>query len=64
VEREAASGSNGNGNNGFSNGHHGFNPATTALFTVTGNLCPQCGNNTLHMEEGCKKCVSCGHSEC
>ena len=59
-------GSNGhsNGSNGFGNGHHGFNPATTALYTVTGNLCPQCGNNTLHMEEGCKKCVSCGHSEC
>jgi ribonucleotide reductase alpha subunit len=43
---------------------HGFNPATHALFTITGNLCPQCGNNTLYMEEGCKKCVSCGHSEC
>ena len=68
VEREAPSGANGNGHsngaNGFGNGHHGFNPATTALYTVTGNLCPQCGNNTLHMEEGCKKCVSCGHSEC
>jgi ribonucleoside-diphosphate reductase alpha chain len=43
---------------------HGFHPATHALYTVTGNLCPQCGNNTLYMEEGCKKCVSCGHSEC
>jgi ribonucleoside-diphosphate reductase alpha chain len=49
-------------NNG--NGSHGVNFATTALYTVTGNLCPQCGNNTLYMEEGCKKCVSCGHSEC
>ena len=45
------------------NGHR-FNPSTNALFTVTGNLCPQCGNNTLYMEEGCKKCVSCGYSEC
>ena len=65
-ESEAPTGLNGhsNGSNGFGNGHHGFNPATTALYTVTGNLCPQCGNNTLHMEEGCKKCVSCGHSEC
>ncbi len=55
----------GNGHvNGNGNGQHGFNLGTTALFTVTGNLCPQCGNNTLYMEEGCKKCVSCGHSEC
>ncbi|HEU5438665.1 MAG TPA: hypothetical protein VFU88_05200, partial [Ktedonobacterales bacterium] len=49
--------------NGYTNGH-GPNPGTLALYTVTGNLCPQCGNNTLYMEEGCKKCVSCGHSEC
>ncbi|MGO8951550.1 MAG: adenosylcobalamin-dependent ribonucleoside-diphosphate reductase [Ktedonobacterales bacterium] len=56
-----------NGNNNSSSGptsRRGFSPATRALFTVTGNLCPQCGNNTLYMEEGCKKCVSCGYSEC
>ncbi len=58
-----SAGSSGAISNGQSNGH-GFNPATLALYTVTGNLCPQCGNNTLHMEEGCKKCVSCGYSEC
>jgi ribonucleoside-diphosphate reductase alpha chain len=61
----SSSGLNGSGPlNGSGNGLNGFNPATTALYTVTGNLCPQCGNNTLYMEEGCKKCVSCGHSEC
>jgi ribonucleoside-diphosphate reductase alpha chain len=38
--------------------------ATAALRTVTGNLCPQCGCNTMVYEEGCKKCHSCGHSEC
>ena len=54
---------NGIAGNGQINGH-GFSPATHALYTITGNLCPQCGNNTLYMEEGCKKCVSCGHSEC
>jgi ribonucleoside-diphosphate reductase alpha chain len=54
---------NGIASNGQINGH-GFSPATHALYTITGNLCPQCGNNTLYMEEGCKKCVSCGHSEC
>jgi ribonucleoside-diphosphate reductase alpha chain len=31
---------------------------------VTGNLCPQCGCNTMVYEEGCRKCYSCGHSEC
>ncbi len=31
---------------------------------VTGNLCPKCGCNTLVFEEGCKKCMSCGYSEC
>jgi ribonucleoside-diphosphate reductase alpha chain len=31
---------------------------------VTGNLCPECGSNTMVYEEGCRKCYSCGHSEC
>jgi ribonucleoside-diphosphate reductase alpha chain len=31
---------------------------------MTGNLCPECGSSTLVYEEGCKKCFSCGHSEC
>ena len=62
---ESASSAGGTGQNGsgYPNGH-GPTPGTLALYTVTGNLCPQCGNNTLYMEEGCKKCVSCGHSEC
>lgn len=28
------------------------------------DLCPSCGNATLVYEEGCKKCHSCGYSEC
>ncbi len=28
------------------------------------DLCPVCGNATFMNIEGCKKCVSCGHSEC
>lgn len=32
--------------------------------SVTGNLCPQCGCNTMVYEEGCRKCYTCGHSEC
>jgi ribonucleoside-diphosphate reductase alpha chain len=33
------------------------------LFTV-GDLCPECGQATFVAEEGCKRCYSCGHSEC
>lgn len=28
------------------------------------DLCPSCGEASLIFEEGCKKCYSCGHSEC
>ncbi len=47
-------------------GTHGSDPSQVNLNmrNVTGNLCPQCGCNTLVYEEGCKKCYSCGHSEC
>jgi ribonucleoside-diphosphate reductase, adenosylcobalamin-dependent len=31
---------------------------------LTGNLCPECGCNSMVNEEGCRKCYSCGHSEC
>ncbi len=33
---------------------------TTSLF----DICPSCGSGTLAYEEGCKKCYSCGYSEC
>lgn len=29
-----------------------------------GDLCPECGQSALVFEEGCKKCYSCGFSEC
>ncbi len=29
-----------------------------------GDLCPECGAATLVQEEGCRKCYSCGYSEC
>jgi ribonucleoside-diphosphate reductase alpha chain len=50
------------------NGHdqannHNHSPHLQPL-KVTGNLCSQCGCNTMVYEEGCKKCYSCGHSEC
>jgi ribonucleoside-diphosphate reductase alpha chain len=35
-----------------------------ALRKFTGNLCVQCGCNTIAYEEGCRKCYTCGYSEC
>ena len=29
-----------------------------------GELCPECGEATMINEEGCRKCYTCGHSEC
>ena len=31
---------------------------------VSPDMCPVCGNVTFMNIEGCKKCFSCGHSEC
>jgi ribonucleotide reductase alpha subunit len=31
---------------------------------LTGNLCPECGCDSVVREEGCKKCHICGYSEC
>ncbi len=33
------------------------------LFKI-GDLCPTCGQATFVAEEGCRRCHSCGHSEC
>jgi ribonucleoside-diphosphate reductase alpha chain len=57
-------GGNGGGNGAGGNGAPGLNPMMMAQYTVSGNLCSHCGNNTMIYEEGCKKCASCGHSEC
>lgn len=53
--------------NGVANGAGGgllLPQGASASYRVTGNLCSQCGCNTLVSEEGCKKCYSCGYSEC
>jgi ribonucleoside-diphosphate reductase alpha chain len=63
---------NGNGNDNGDNGNHnGHEPETSdnhpfdlSTLTLTGNLCPECGCNTMVYEEGCKKCYTCGYSEC
>ncbi len=33
------------------------------LFRI-GDLCPECGQASFVAEEGCRRCVSCGYSEC
>ncbi|HET9920355.1 MAG TPA: hypothetical protein VFQ30_10975, partial [Ktedonobacteraceae bacterium] len=49
---------NGNGS------HSEAEPLSLSRLSVTGNLCPECHNNTMVYEEGCRKCYNCGHSEC
>jgi ribonucleoside-diphosphate reductase alpha chain len=31
---------------------------------LAGDLCPECGHATLANMEGCRRCYSCGYSEC
>jgi len=48
----------------------GATPATVVAHApeeqrlVTIDLCPHCGEGSLVFEESCKKCYSCGYSEC
>ncbi len=30
----------------------------------SGTICPECGQESLHYQEGCLVCTSCGHSKC
>lgn len=39
-------------------------PLSTESSTNLFDMCPSCGAGTLAHEEGCKKCYSCGYSEC
>ena len=34
------------------------------LPTRIGDLCPDCGAAAVVAEEGCRKCYSCGYTEC
>lgn len=38
-------------------------PKSEMQFRI-GDLCPECGQAALVNEEGCRKCYSCGYSEC
>ncbi len=37
---------------------------TVVLPLKMGDLCPECGEATMVNEEGCRKCYTCGYSEC
>ncbi|MBI2617701.1 hypothetical protein HYW55_06210 [Candidatus Gottesmanbacteria bacterium] len=60
--------------NGNGNGHQQAegNPQSVPVLTqqslpvtkIDYDLCPSCGEAALAYEEGCKKCYSCGYSEC
>lgn len=51
--------SNGNGNG---NGHH--HDTTTATGYAGADMCPECHTISLMRVEGCRKCLTCGYSEC
>ena len=39
-------------------------PVVNTLAHLQADLCPECGSASFVMEEGCKKCHSCGYSIC
>ena len=39
-------------------------PPAPAQTQAIGDLCPECGVAAVINEEGCRKCYSCGYSEC
>ncbi len=64
VSEEKSNG-NGNGNGGHKiEAEAAIDTDTTASPLRIGDLCPECGEAAVVNEEGCRKCYSCGYSEC
>jgi len=42
----------------------GQSPAEQLALFPAGDLCPECGHAALVNTEGCRRCYSCGYSEC
>jgi ribonucleoside-diphosphate reductase alpha chain len=42
----------------------GLGTQTIQAPRIASDICPECGQGTLVNEEGCRKCYSCGYSEC
>lgn len=64
LNRSAADASSAIANGASSHATGSSQPALPNPSAVVGDLCPDCGNSSLVNEEGCRKCVSCGYSEC
>jgi ribonucleoside-diphosphate reductase alpha chain len=73
VLRQVYFNGNGNGNHStsdeistaydsVSSSHDAMVPIDARM--IGADLCPNCGMGTFIREEGCKKCLSCGYSEC
>jgi ribonucleoside-diphosphate reductase alpha chain len=43
---------------------HSAQVETATAVMKMGDLCPECGEATMVNEEGCRKCYTCGYSEC
>ncbi len=54
---------NGNGNGRHLSDTDVPRPLTQPMLQI-GDLCPECGEASFVNEEGCRKCYSCGYSEC
>jgi ribonucleoside-diphosphate reductase alpha chain len=50
--------------NGHATSHANGQAAPAQPAQPVGDLCPDCGDGALVNEEGCRKCYSCGYSEC
>jgi ribonucleoside-diphosphate reductase alpha chain len=59
-------GGNGNGGHDEPDPSYGSFAALSAgtELVAAGEICPDCQNATLMYEEGCRKCHTCGYSEC
>jgi ribonucleoside-diphosphate reductase alpha chain len=56
---------NGNGNGHHEPEHGGLGTLPLAIEAVaSGEICPDCQNATLMYAEGCRKCHTCGYTEC
>jgi ribonucleoside-diphosphate reductase alpha chain len=75
VNVPAEQNGNGNGNGHSLNGHaaHAHSDGPYEVTRLNGrevvkisgaDMCPECGMVTLVRSEGCRKCQSCGYSEC
>ncbi len=50
---------------GNGNGQEQAPPQSQPALPVSrGDLCPECGHAAVVQEEGCRKCYSCGYSQC